>query len=100
MLRAQLDNSWFEVIHHMIHIKWLVVIQEGALLSPKSLNRSLKSELTNIDTLYLAGVQDQFPCRIKSSLGCLSLPEFQVEGAIQIFDSASAFDETCSHSWS
>jgi hypothetical protein len=62
-----------------------------------SLNRSLKSELTNIDTLYLARVQNQLPCSIEASRDGLGLPKLQIERAIQVFDAASAFDEVGSY---
>jgi len=45
----------------------------------KSLNRSLKSELTNIAAFDPARVDDQFPGRVKARLGRLLLPELQVE---------------------
>jgi hypothetical protein len=71
-----------------------------SVLSPINLDIPLKSELTNIDILHFAGMQDQLPGCVKAHLGKLGLPEFQTEGAVQVFDAASAFDEIDSHSWS
>lgn len=45
----------------------------------KSRNRSLKSELTNIAALDLAGVDYQLPCSLKPGLGTLILPELQIK---------------------
>lgn len=70
-----------------------------SVLSPINLNIPLKSELTNIDTLHFASMQDQLPGRVEARLGGLGLPEFKVEGTVQVFDAASAFDEIGSHSW-
>ena len=69
-----------------------------AVLPAVSLDISLKSELTNIDPLHFARMQNQLPGRVEARLGGLGLPEFQIEGAVQIFDAASAFDEIGSHS--
>jgi len=45
----------------------------------KSLNRSLKSELTNIAAFDLVGVDNQFPGGVKARLGRLILPEPDIE---------------------
>jgi hypothetical protein len=42
-------------------------------------NRSLKSELTNILSLYLRSMDDHFPNGIEARLWGLRLPEFQVK---------------------
>jgi|GEM_PF-3643324 len=47
--------------------------------SLKILNRSLKSELTNILSLHFCGVDNQVPGRIEADLRRLRLPEFQVK---------------------
>jgi hypothetical protein len=44
-------------------------------------------------------MQDQLPGRIEARLGRLGLPEFQIEGAVQVFDAASTLDKIGSHSW-
>jgi hypothetical protein len=49
------------------------------LWSVKVRNRSLKSELTNILSLYLHVVDDHFPGGVETRLGWLGLPEFQVK---------------------
>ena len=76
----------------------IIRLLNSVLLSAKSLNRSLKSELTNIDALHFARMQNQFPGRVKARLSRLGLPEFQIEGAVQVFDPTSAFDKVSSHS--
>jgi hypothetical protein len=43
-------------------------------------------------------MQNQLPGRVKARLSGLGLPEFQIEGAVQVFDAASALDEVASHS--
>lgn len=48
-------------------------------LALKSLNRSLKSELMNIQALDLAGVNDQFPGGVETRLSGLVLPVFEIE---------------------
>lgn len=68
------------------------------LLSSKSLNIPLKPELTNIDTLHFARMQNQLPGRVEARLGGLGLPEFQIEGTVQVLDATSALDEVGSHS--
>jgi hypothetical protein len=59
-------------------------------LALKSLNRSLKSELTNIAAFRSPGVNDQFPGGCKTSFGILFLPELQIKGPIKVLDSTSA----------
>ncbi|MFQ5436483.1 MAG: hypothetical protein ACE5FD_16590 [Anaerolineae bacterium] len=49
------------------------------LLALKSLNRSLKSELTNIPSLDFEDVNDQFPGGIEPGGRRLRLPECQVK---------------------
>jgi len=71
-----------------------------AVLPAVSLDISLKSELTNIDTFHLTGMQNQLPGRVEARLSGLGLTEFQVEGSIHLLDSTSAFDEIGSHSCS
>lgn len=61
------------------------------LLSLKRLNRSVKSELTNIETLYSGVVHDKFPGRGESRRRRLRLPEGQIERSIQLQQFASAF---------
>lgn len=58
---------------------WPPMTRYLTTLSLKSFNRSVKSELTNIDALDFAGMDDQLPSRSKSGLGSLGLPECQVE---------------------
>ena len=48
-------------------------------LALKSLNRSLKSELTNIAALDPVCVRDQLPSGVKARLGWLVLPELQIK---------------------
>jgi hypothetical protein len=60
-------------------------------------NRSLKSELTNILSLYFGVMNDQFPNRIKARLGRLRLPEFQVKRPVHILQPASTHHEILSH---
>lgn len=48
-------------------------------LALKSLNRSLKSKLTNIAAFDFLCVNDQFPGRGKARLSRLVLPELEVE---------------------
>ena len=48
-------------------------------LALKRLNRSLKSELTNIDPFDLGVVDDQIPSRVESRFWRLGLPEIQIE---------------------
>jgi hypothetical protein len=60
----------------------------STLLALKSLNRSLKSELTNIAAFRPPSVNDQFPCGIEARFGLLALPEFNIQGPVQILDSA------------
>jgi hypothetical protein len=48
-------------------------------LALKSLNSSLKSELTNIAAFDLVRVDDQFPSCVEARLRRLVLPESEVE---------------------
>lgn len=64
--------------------------------SPKSLNRSLKSELTNIEAFDLCAVNDQFPGGIETRLRGLRLPELKIKRAIQFAEFAGSFYEICS----
>ena len=66
-------------------------------LSLKSLNRSLKSELTNIAALDPIGVSNEFPCGCKARWGRLRLPEVEIERPIQFGEFAMFFAEICSH---
>ena len=54
------------------------------LLSSILRNRSPKSELTNILSLYLHVVNNHFPNGIKARLWRLCLPELQVEPPVDI----------------
>ena len=49
------------------------------LLSLKSLNRSLKSELTNIQSLDLSCVEREFPGRCCACRCRLTLPELEIK---------------------
>jgi hypothetical protein len=42
-------------------------------------------------------MNNNFPRGIKTSLGRLRLPEFQVKGPVQVFQLASAFNKIFSH---
>ena len=65
---------------------WVVdAINVGHLPTPlatKSFNRSLKSELTNIQASGLVGVQDELPGSVEAGLGGLRLPERDIEGPV------------------
>jgi hypothetical protein len=60
------------------------------LLALKILNRSLKSELTNITALYSPGVNDQFPRGVEPHPRLQALPESNIEGSVQIRDLPSS----------
>ena len=62
-----------------------------ALLLLKRLNRSVKSELTNIETFYIGVMDDKFPGGCKPHCWRLRLPELQIERAIQFRQFAPAF---------
>jgi hypothetical protein len=74
-----------------------IVTDNGCLtpLSLKNLNRSLKSELTNIDSLDVGVMNDQFPGGVEARLWRLRLPEFQIERAIQFAEFAFSLDKMC-----
>jgi hypothetical protein len=46
--------------------------------------------LTNIAAFRLPSVNDQFPSGIEARSGFLALPEFYIEGPVQILDSSPA----------
>jgi hypothetical protein len=66
-------------------------------LTLKSLNRSLKSELTNIATFDPVRMDDQFPGGIKTRLGRLVLPELEIEFPIKFGQFAISLDKSRSH---
>lgn len=63
----------------------------------KSRNSSLKSELTNVEALYLGMVKDQLPGGIEARPRRLRLPEPQIERAIRIFQLRATFDDVRPH---
>lgn len=65
--------------------------------SLKSLNRSLKSELTNIETLDSGAVNDQLPGGVEARLRRLCLPESQIERATRRFQLRTTFKEVRPH---
>jgi len=67
------------------------------LLALKSLNRSLKSELTNIVALNPPGVLDKLPGSLKANLGRKRGPEFTIERTIQTLEFSFTFYESFSH---
>lgn len=67
------------------------------LLSPEMRNRSLKSELTNIETLHLVSMNDQLPGGLETGFCGLRLPKRQVKRAIHLFQFAIAFYKPSSY---
>ena len=66
-------------------------------LALKRLNRSVKSELTNIDPFDLGAMDDQIPSGIESRLRRLGLPELDVERSIKILKPSVALDDVLAH---
>lgn len=60
----------------------------------KSPNRSLKSELTNIQPLDLGVMEDQLPGCGEASFWRLRLPELEIDDAIQLVDPTPSFNES------
>lgn len=60
------------------------------LLSLKILNRSLKSELTNIKSFHPRNMKDKFPGCLKPGGGRLRLPKLDIEATIQLFELTAA----------
>nr|MBP9075165.1 hypothetical protein [Caldilineaceae bacterium] len=63
-------------------------------LLSKNLNRSVQSELIYILPFDFSDVNSQFPRGIGPCRRGLGLPKRQIERAIQIFEFASAFNES------
>ena len=63
----------------------------------KSLDRSLKSELTNIETLDFGLVNDQVPGGVEAHLRRLRLPEVQIEGPIRFVQLRTTFNDVRPH---
>ena len=82
MARATLVSSGG--IGPAIDLRQQLGVYQITLLSLKRLNRSVKSELTNIETLYFGIMRDKFPGGRKSRCGRLRLPERQIKRAIQV----------------
>jgi hypothetical protein len=66
-------------------------------LALKSLNRSLKSELTNIAAFAPCRVDNQFPGRVEARLSRLVLPKLQIKRPIKLAQFAMLFDKSGSH---
>jgi hypothetical protein len=60
-------------------------------LALKSLDSSLKSELTNIAAPGLMGMHDEFPSGVKARLSGLALPELEVERPVELCQPAISF---------
>jgi len=72
-----------------------VKIDFVTLLALKSLNRSVKSELTNIETFHPGIMNNQFPGRIEARRRRLGLPKTHIKSAIQITDFPFSLYKIC-----